>query len=70
MNSGKELVPKYPKMKGILAALGGRYAVGKVGNIYMKGLPAYVLKQFVLKSYKLPLKFISKRGYDRLLNGG
>jgi len=64
--NNKSLEPIYPKFKGIISALGGKYAVGKVGNINIKGFSAYLLKQFVLKSYKMPLKYLAYKGYKRL----
>jgi len=66
LETGKKLNPQYPKFKGILSALGGKYAVGKVGNLHIKGFPAYLLKEAILKSYKLPLKYISQKGYKKL----
>jgi len=66
LETKKAMYPEYPKFKGIISALGGKYAVGMVGNIRIKGYPAYLLKQAVLKSYKLPLKYLSYKGYKEI----
>ncbi len=62
IEQGKNISPEPIKMEGILSALGGKYAVGKVKNLYIKGFKAYLLKQAILKSYKLPLYFTAKNG--------
>ncbi|EDP73318.1 FAD-dependent oxidoreductase [Hydrogenivirga sp. 128-5-R1-1] len=56
--SNKPLKEKYPNFKGILAALGGKYAAGVIKNkIKIKGFPAHLLKEAVFKTYKFPLKW-------------
>ncbi len=54
----KKLEKLSPKVKGILTALGGKYAVGIIGkNVRIKGYPAHILKELILNSYKYSLKF-------------
>lgn len=60
--SNKPLEEKYPNFKGILAALGGKYAAGTIKNkIKIKGFPAYLLKNAAFKAYKFPLKLEIKK---------
>lgn len=51
---------------GVLVALGGRYAVAKVGkSFYCSGFLAYIIKQVAFFKYRFPLSLISKRGYKK-----
>lgn len=53
----KPLKKEFPEFKGILTALGGKYAAGIIKDkIKIKGLPAYYLKQTVFKLYRYSLK--------------
>jgi len=64
---GKKLLACYPKLDGILIALGGKYAVGNLyGLLNVKGLIAYFIKKYVFDSYRAPLLKLIKTGYKRL----
>ncbi|MBL0708875.1 MAG: FAD-dependent oxidoreductase [Sulfurimonas sp.] len=64
MIKGAELKPCYPKLDGILIALGGKYAVGNLYGLFdVKGLPAYFIKKYVFSSYSTPLLKLIKKGY-------
>lgn len=63
----KKLDKCNPKIKGILIALGGKYAVGNIYNLFhVKGLLAYYIKKYVFLSYKKPLLKLIKNGYSHL----
>ncbi len=58
----KPLEERYPEFKGIIAALGGKYAAGVLKDkIKIKGYTAYLLKEAVFKAYKFPLKMEIKK---------
>ncbi len=64
---GLKMIKKNPSIKGIISALGGKYGAGYIKlnmskKIKFKGLPAYILKEIVFKSYKYPLKKVAKKG--------
>ncbi len=66
MIKGKKLNACYPKLEGVLIALGGTYAVGNLyGLINVKGLLAYFIKKYVFRSYRAPLLKLIKIGYAR-----
>ena len=55
------------KIKGILIALGGKYAVGNIYDLFhVRGRLAYLIKQYVFSSYRKPLLTLIKRGYKKL----
>ena len=57
-------------MKGMFAALGGRFGCGDVmGILRFQGLMAYGFKKLIEKSYYWPLRRRCKRGY-RIMTGG
>jgi len=63
----KKLEKKSPKLKGIIAALGGRYGAGVIYDKFkVKGMTGYFLKESVFKSYKYPLKRQAKKGFNKL----
>lgn len=63
----KEGVEYNFKNPGVLVALGGRYAAAEIdGIVKLSGFIAYVLKHVVFLKYKLPLIWISKKGYLKL----
>jgi len=67
MIKGKKLISCYPKLDGILIALGGKYAVGNLyGLVNVKGLLAYYIKKYVFDSYRAPLLKLIKNGYKKL----
>ena len=67
MIKGKKLLACYPKLDGILIALGGKYAVGNLyGLLNVKGLLAYYIKKYVFDSYRAPLLRLIKIGYKKL----
>ena len=67
MIKGKKLTPCYPKLDGILIALGGKYAVGNLyGLLNVKGFVAYNIKKYVFDSYRAPLLKLIKNGYKKL----
>jgi len=67
MIKGKKLISCYPKLDGILIALGGKYAVGNLyGLVNVKGLIAYYIKKYVFDSYRAPLLKLIKIGYKKL----
>ncbi|MDC0933538.1 FAD-dependent oxidoreductase [Arcobacteraceae bacterium] len=67
MIKGKKLHACYPKLDGILIALGGKYAVGNLyGLLNVKGLIAYYIKKYVFDSYRAPLLRLIKIGYKKL----
>ncbi|WP_456384053.1 NAD(P)/FAD-dependent oxidoreductase [Persephonella sp.] len=64
---GSKPEPVSPVFRGMVSALGGRYGVGMIKNgIKFKGFPAYLFKEAVFLHYKLPLRYISKKGYRSL----
>eukprot|EP01022_Parablepharisma_sp_SALTPOND_P005879 TRINITY_DN12398_c1_g5_i1.p2 TRINITY_DN12398_c1_g5~~TRINITY_DN12398_c1_g5_i1.p2 ORF type:complete len:411 (-),score=51.77 TRINITY_DN12398_c1_g5_i1:2547-3779(-) len=63
----KEGVEYNFKNPGVLVALGGRYAAAEIGSkIKLGGFIGYALKHIVFLKYKLPLIWISKKGYLKL----
>jgi len=65
----KNLRPQYPKFKGILTALGGKFATGIIANkIKIKGYPSYLLKEAVFKAYKTSLKIDMLKAKKDLIN--
>jgi NADH dehydrogenase len=67
MIKGKKLNACYPKLDGILIALGGKYAVGNLyGLLNVKGLIAYYIKKYVFDSYRAPLLKLIRTGYKKL----
>ena len=63
----KNLEKKSPKLKGIIAALGGNYGAGVIYDRFkVKGIAGYFLKESVFKSYKYPLKKKAKKGFNKL----
>ena len=63
----KNLQKESPKLKGIIAALGGRYGAGIIYDKFkVKGVSGYILKESVFKTYKYPLKRVAKKGFKRL----
>jgi len=63
----KEGVEYNFKNPGVLVALGGRYAAAEIfGAIKVSGYIAYLLKHLVFLKYKLPLIWVSKKGYLKL----
>ncbi|WP_419768838.1 NAD(P)/FAD-dependent oxidoreductase [Arcobacter sp.] len=65
--NNKELIKAKPKIKGILIALGGKYAVGNIYGVFnVKGRLAYLIKKFVFFSYKKPLLNLISVGYNKL----
>jgi NADH dehydrogenase len=54
------------KSRGTLIALGGHYAVAKLGNIKASGLIAYIMKFLVVNFYSYKLKQICKKGYKKI----
>jgi NADH dehydrogenase len=56
------------KSRGTLIALGGHYAVAKLGSIRTSGFIAYILKYLVVNFYAIKLKFICKRGCSRIFD--
>ncbi|QOG11454.1 NAD(P)/FAD-dependent oxidoreductase [Arcobacter sp. FWKO B] len=59
----KPLIPCEPKLQGVLIALGGKYAVCDLyGVVKLKGFIAYLIKQFVFITYKIPLLHFIKKG--------
>ncbi len=63
----KSLEKKSPKLKGIIAALGGNYGAGVIYDKFkVKGVVGYFLKESVFKSYKYPLKKVAKKGFNKL----
>ncbi len=68
----KNLIDKKPLVKcnikhpGVLIALGGKYAVARIGkNFMVSGFIAFIIKKVALLKYKLPLTYISKKGYEK-----
>lgn len=63
----KEGVEYNFKNPGVLVALGGKYAAAEIGGtLKLSGYLAYLLKHAVFLKYKLPLVWISKKGYLKL----
>ncbi len=62
----KELKKHNIKSRGILIALGRRYAVGKVFNFYIKGYIAFIIKKLIEKNYFKKLDRQSKKGCDKI----
>jgi NADH dehydrogenase len=64
--AGKKLEKHHINSRGILIALGRRYAAGKVFNIYLKGYFAYLIKKIIENIYIKRLKKYSKQGCDKI----
>ncbi len=60
----KPLVKYNVKNPGVMVALGGKFAVGMIGDsIKLSGYLAYLMKHLIFFKYRYPLQRISKRGY-------
>jgi len=70
MRIDKEQEPKAHNIRsrGMLIALGRRYAVGKVSNIYISGFVAFIMKKIIEKVYFIKLDRRSKKGCDKIFN--
>lgn len=62
----KELKKHNIKSRGILVALGRRYAVGKVFNFYIKGYVAFLMKKLIEKNYFIKLDRQSRKGCSKI----
>ncbi|WP_304544535.1 NAD(P)/FAD-dependent oxidoreductase [Sulfurimonas microaerophilic] len=62
----KKLVKHKVRQRGILIALGRRYACGKVFGFYLHGFPAYVMKKMIEKFYLFKLDKHSKKGCQKI----
>lgn len=52
--------------RGVLIALGRRYAVGKVFNIHISGHLAFIMKKIIEKVYFIKLDRHSKKGCEKI----
>jgi len=52
--------------RGVLIALGRRYAVGKVFNFYISGYVAFLMKKIIEKVYFIKLDRHSKKGCEKI----
>lgn len=62
----KPLIEHKIKSRGILIALGRRYAVAKIFGIYISGYFAYIMKKGVEKIYEKRLDIRSRRGCKKI----
>ena len=56
------------KSRGILIALGRKYAVGKVFTLHISGLAAFWMKKLIEKVYFIKLDWRSKQGCKKIFN--
>lgn len=64
----KPLIEHKIKSRGILIALGRRYAVAKIFGIYFSGYFAYIMKKCVEKIYAKRLEIRSRRGCKKIFS--
>jgi NADH dehydrogenase len=64
--ASKPLIAHKIKSRGILIALGRRYAVAKIFGIYVSGYFAYIMKKGVEKIYEKKLEIRSRRGCKKI----
>ena len=70
MLKGKALKRQRIELKGMFAALGGRFGCGEIlGLVRFRGVLAYGFKKLVEKGYYWPLKRRCKKGY-KIMTGG
>jgi NADH dehydrogenase len=62
----KSLIEHKIRSRGILIALGRRYAVSKIFGIYFSGHFAYIMKKAVEKIYEKKLEIRSRRGCKKI----
>ncbi|WP_457560994.1 NAD(P)/FAD-dependent oxidoreductase [Caminibacter sp.] len=53
------------KIIGMFCSVGSKWAVGKIGKIYMKGYFAYLIKKAITKMYAFGIKIKANSGYKR-----
>lgn len=68
MGTNKKLKAHDIRSRGMLIALGRRYAVGKISNIYISGFVAFIMKKLIEKVYFIKLDRRSKKGCDKIFN--
>jgi NADH dehydrogenase len=56
------------RSRGVLIALGKKYATAKISSFYLSGYFAYIIKKIVEKSYFKKLNYISKRGCKKIFD--
>lgn len=68
MHIGKnqELKEHNIRSRGIIIALGRRYAAGKVFNVHISGYLAFIMKKIIEKVYFIKLDRHSKKGCDKI----
>lgn len=68
MRIDKDQEPKAHNIlsRGILIALGRRYAVGKVFNMHISGYLAFIMKKIIEKVYFIKLDQRSKKGCEKI----
>ncbi|WP_200762765.1 NAD(P)/FAD-dependent oxidoreductase [Nitrosophilus alvini] len=66
MVDNKEMKKSDLKSRGMLIALGGKYAIGRSGNFVFSGFSAYIAKQGIFKIYKLPLLKKADEGFSKI----
>ena len=64
----KPLMIHHIKSRGVLIALGRRYAVASVFGIHIKGYLAYVIKKIIEKTYAKGLVLRSKKGAQKIFD--
>jgi len=62
----KPLIEHKIKSRGLLIALGRRYAVGSLFGVFIGGYPAYIMKKIIEKLYLKSLDDRSHIGYKKL----
>ena len=63
-----ELVQHQIKSRGMLIALGRRYAVAKIAGFYLSGFVAYIMKKMIEKIYAKKLDMRSRKGCQKIFN--
>jgi NADH dehydrogenase len=68
MINNKELIKHNIKSRGVLIALGRRYAAAKIFGFYLKGFFAFVMKKAIEKLYAKSLSIRSRKGCKKIFN--
>lgn len=68
MIKGRELEKHSIKSRGVLIALGQRYAAAKVFGLFFDGYVAYLMKKLIERVYAWRLDSISKKGCKRIFS--
>ena len=68
MIKGRELEKHSIKSRGVLIALGRRYAAAKVFGLFFDGYVAYLMKKMIERVYAWRLDSVSKKGCKRIFS--